>query len=86
MDVVRFEPGSGHSTEIEETLLKSLNAEMFVSRYANVSLGPKEWQEIKTEESSIYDWDSNSTYVKKPPFFENMADDPEGFKPIKDER
>ena len=72
--------------EIEETLLKSLNAEMFVSRYANVSLGPKEWQEIKTEESSIYDWDSNSTYVKKPPFFENMADDPEGFKPIKDAR
>ncbi|MEK9741286.1 MAG: aconitate hydratase AcnA, partial [Flavobacteriaceae bacterium] len=72
--------------EIEETLLKSLNAEMFVSRYSNVSLGPKEWQEIKTEESSIYDWDSNSTYVKKPPFFENMADDPEGFKPIKDAR
>ena len=72
--------------EIEETLLKSLNAEMFVSRYSNVSLGPKEWQEIKTEESSIYDWDSNSTYVKKPPFFENMSDDPEGFKPIKDAR
>ena len=59
---------------------------MFVSRYSNVSLGPKEWQEIKTEESSIYDWDSNSTYVKKPPFFENMSDDPEGFKPIKDAR
>ena len=72
--------------EIEETLLKSLNAEMFVSRYSNVSLGPKEWQEIKTEESSIYDWDTNSTYVKKPPFFENMSDDPEGFKPIKDAR
>ena len=31
-------------------------------------------------------WDSNSTYVKKPPFFENMSDDPEGFKPIKDAR
>ena len=72
--------------EIEETLFKSLNAEMFVSRYSNVSLGPKEWQEIKTEESSIYDWDTNSTYVKKPPFFENMSDDPEGFKPIKDAR
>ena len=72
--------------EIEETLKSSLNAEMFIKRYSNVSQGPKQWQEIKTEKSSIYNWDENSTYVKKPPFFENLSDDPEGFKPIKDAR
>ena len=72
--------------EIEETLKTSLNAEMFIKRYSNVSEGPKQWQEIKTENTSIYNWDSGSTYVKKPPFFENLSDKPEGFKPIKDAR
>jgi aconitate hydratase len=72
--------------EIEDTLRKALNAEMFVKRYSNVSEGPKQWQEIKTENTSIYNWDSGSTYVKKPPFFENLSDEPEGFKPIKDAR
>ncbi|MDA7452854.1 aconitate hydratase AcnA [Candidatus Pelagibacter ubique] len=72
--------------EIEYTLRESLNAEMFVKRYSNVSEGPKQWQEIKTENTSIYNWDSSSTYVKKPPFFENLSDQPEGFKPIKDAR
>ncbi|MDC6474339.1 aconitate hydratase AcnA [Candidatus Pelagibacter ubique] len=72
--------------EIEDTLRESLNAEMFVKRYSNVSEGPKQWQEIKTENTSIYNWDTSSTYVKKPPFFENLSDQPEGFKPIKDAR
>jgi aconitate hydratase len=72
--------------EIEDTLRESLNAEMFIKRYSNVSEGPKQWQEIKTENTSIYNWDSGSTYVKKPPFFENLSDKPEGFKPIKDAR
>jgi len=72
--------------EIEDTLRESLNAEMFIKRYSNVSEGPKQWQEIKTENTSIYNWDSGSTYVKKPPFFDNLPDKPEGFKPIKDAR
>ncbi len=72
--------------EIEETLKSSLNAEMFVKRYSNVSEGPKQWQQIKTIKSSIYNWEENSTYVKKPPFFENLSDQPEGFKKIEDAR
>ena len=72
--------------EIEDTLLRSLNAEMFIKRYANVSLGPKEWQEIKTDATSIYKWDDHSTYVKRPPFFDNMTDKPEGFRAIKNAR
>ena len=72
--------------EIEDTLKSSLNAEMFVKRYSNVSEGPKQWQEINTEKSDIYKWDEGSTYVKKPPFFENLSDKPEGFTAIKDAR
>ena len=72
--------------EIEETLKVSLSADMFIKRYSNVSEGPKQWQQIKTEKSSIYNWEDNSTYVKKPPFFDNLPDKPEGFKKIKDAR
>ncbi len=72
--------------EIEDTLKQSLNAEMFIQRYSNVSEGPSQWQKIKTEESSIYNWDEGSTYVKKPPFFDNLPDEPEGFKEIKEAR
>ena len=72
--------------EIEETLKNSLNAEMFIKRYSNVSTGTEQWKKIKTEKSSIYNWDESSTYVKKPPFFENLTDEPEGFKKILDAR
>lgn len=72
--------------EIEDTLKISLNPDMFIKRYSNVSDGPKQWQEIETENSSIYNWDENSTYVKKPPFFDSLTDEPEEIKAIKDAR
>ena len=72
--------------EIEDTLKKSLNPSMFVKRYSNISKGPEQWQKIKTDDSSIYNWDINSTYVKKPPFFENIKDTPEKFKNIENAR
>jgi len=72
--------------EIEDTLLISLNADMFKSRYDNVAQGPKEWQDINIEPGSIYEWDDGSSYVKRPPFFDDMTEDPEGFKEIKDAR
>lgn len=72
--------------EIEDTLKSSLNADMFIKRYSNVSEGPKQWQQIKTDKSSIYNWEENSTYVKKPPFFDNLPDQPEGFKKIENAR
>ncbi len=72
--------------EIENIMLKSINAKMFIDRYSNISEGPKEWRSIKTVDSSIYNWEDNSTYVKRPPFFDDLPDQPEGFKPIKDAR
>jgi len=72
--------------EIDDTLKNSLNADMFVKRYSNISEGPKQWQKIKTEPSSIYNWEENSTYVKKPPFFENLPDKPEDIKNINEAR
>ena len=72
--------------EIENTLSNSLNAQMFLNRYSNVSKGTEQWQKIKIKPSSIYNWDESSTYVKRPPFFDELPDEPEGFKQIKDAR
>ncbi len=72
--------------EIEELILTSISAEMFSKRYSKVSEGSSDWKKIKTTESNIYNWDDSSTYVKKPPFFEKMPDNPEGFKKIADAR
>ena len=72
--------------EIEDVLKKSLKPEMFNKRYSNISEGPIQWQKIKTEPTSIYNWQETSTYVKKPPFFENLPDEPEDIKDINDAR
>jgi len=72
--------------EIQDLILTSINAEMFINRYSNVSEGSKEWSSIETVDSSIYNWDDESTYVKRPPFFEGLPDQPKGFFEIKDAR
>ncbi|MDC0205385.1 aconitate hydratase AcnA, partial [Pelagibacteraceae bacterium] len=72
--------------EIQDLILTSISAEMFNKRYSNISEGSKDWKNIKTDGSSIYNWDETSTYVKKPPFFDNMSEKPEGFKKIENAR
>jgi aconitate hydratase len=62
--------------EIRETLEHALTADMFKSRYANVFEGPAEWQGVKTEGGMTYNWDSSSTYVQNPPYFEGMSMQP----------
>ena len=72
--------------EIQDLILTSISGEMFNKRYSNISEGSTDWKDIKTSDSSIYNWDETSTYVKKPPFFENMPEKPEGFKKISNAR
>ena len=60
--------------EIRETIAASLKPEMFESRYASVFDGEAEWQALPVpEESSLYAWDAESTYIQDPPFFQNMG-------------
>ncbi len=62
--------------DVGDALVTSLTREMFESRYGNVYAGPKEWQAIPTSGGTIYDWPDGSTYVKNPPYFENMGTEP----------
>ena len=60
--------------EIEEIQSKHLSSEMYKIRYADVFKGDDWWQDISVEEGELYQWDSQSTYVRKPTFFDNIAE------------
>ncbi|MFQ5707646.1 MAG: aconitate hydratase AcnA [bacterium] len=59
--------------EIQEAMRKSVKREMFVKEYAAVFTGDARWQALEIPSGDLYDWDPKSTYVKNPPFFENMS-------------
>ncbi len=70
--------------EVQDMVAQCLTPEMFKSRYADVFLGPKEWQDIKgAANSETYGWDSKSTYVQNPPYFEGMSHKPGTISDIK---
>ena len=60
--------------EINQILMSKLHSEMFKSRYSNVFQGDQHWQAIKTSTGDFFDWEPNSTYIRNPTFFENIAD------------
>src|SRR3546814_2267823 len=72
--------------EVAATIEKALTPEMFRRRYGNVSEGPAEWRTIDTAGGMTYQWDIGSTYVKSPPFFEDMTLDPEPVTDIRGAR
>ena len=59
--------------EIQSVLKQFLTPEMFQQKYQNVFEGSKVWQEFHTPETICYEWQKDSNYIKKPPFFEDDA-------------
>ena len=89
LDLARDPIGTGHdgkpvylrdiwpsSKEIEDFVGESVTSAMFKERYANVFTGDAHWQAIQVPGSLVYAWDAQSTYVRKPPFFDDMAAKP----------
>ena len=70
------------SSEIKEVLNKCLSEDMFKERYKNVFLGSKEWSDIEAEKGLTYNWDIGSTYIRYPPYFNDMSLDIEPLKDI----
>ena len=58
--------------EIQQIIDQSINTKMFKEKYAEIFKGTEEWQSLDATAKEIYDWDDNSTYIKNPPFFENL--------------
>jgi len=70
------------SAEVAATVRKSVKKSQFVSRYAEVSKGDAAWRKIKVAPSQTYNWQSRSTYVQKPPYFDGMTMEPEAVEDI----
>lgn len=60
------------TAEITETIRSAIDQEMFTKRYADVFTGDERWQSLSIPTGAIFDWDQNSTYVRKAPYFDNM--------------
>ncbi len=72
------------NAEIKKTVEACLTPQMFRDRYSDVFKGTKEWQEIAGNKSGkTYSWVDSSTYVKNPPFFEGMKQEPKNLNDIK---
>ncbi len=74
------------NSEIRNAVEKNVSPEMFKKQYSNALVGPKEWQKINTSSGDLYNWNSSSTYVQKPPFFDNQSNDDKEIKPIENAR
>ncbi len=62
--------------EVNDTVHAVVTRKMFLERYGDVFKGPTQWQAIKVEaDSDTYRWNSGSTYVQNPPYFEGMTMD-----------
>ena len=71
-------PSSG---EVADFIRKTINRELFQSKYADVFKGDANWQGIEVSGGMTYEWVSSSTYVQNPPYFEGMDREP---KPVTD--
>jgi aconitate hydratase len=65
------------AAEIEDVIAQAINADMFDDSYQDVFAGDAAWQSLPTPEGKTFAWDPESTYVRKPPYFDGMPDVPE---------
>ncbi|MGO4601413.1 aconitate hydratase AcnA [Terrabacter sp. 2YAF2] len=61
--------------DVERTIAASISQEMFTEDYADVFAGDERWQSLPTPEGDTFAWDGESTYVRKPPYFDGMSMD-----------
>ncbi|WP_370937254.1 aconitate hydratase AcnA [Amycolatopsis sp. cg13] len=62
--------------EIQETIDSAITQEMFTKDYADVFDGGERWKSLPTPTGKTFEWDAESTYVRKPPYFDGMAAEP----------
>jgi len=63
--------------EVQTTVDSCIDSEMYTSRYADVFAGDSRWQSLPTPTGNTFEWAADSTYVRKPPYFEGMGATPD---------
>ncbi|UYP20181.1 aconitate hydratase [Rhodococcus sp. Z13] len=72
--------------QIQEVIDDCVRAEMFDSGYQDVYTGDETWRNLDVPDSEVFEWKEESTYVRRPPYFENMPADPEPLRDIEGAR
>jgi aconitate hydratase len=72
--------------EIERVVADSIAAEMYTSGYSDVFAGDDTWRSLPTPEGATFAWDEQSTYVRRPPYFDGMPAEPTPVEEITDAR
>jgi aconitate hydratase len=67
--------------EVDEVMSQAITADMFASDYADVFAGDERWRNLETPSGDTFAWDEESTYVRKPPYFDGMPEEP---SPVRD--
>ena len=62
--------------EIQQVVNEAIASEMYTDGYVDVFAGDDRWRGLPTPEGDVFEWDPDSTYVRKPPYFEGMAREP----------
>ncbi len=65
-----------NSTEIQDVIAQAIGATGFSAAYADVFAGDERWQSLPTPTGDTFAWADDSTYVRKPPYFEGMQQEP----------
>ena len=61
------------AAEVQSTIDSSIDTAMFTKEYGEVFDGDERWRSLPTPDSEVFEWDSESTYVRKPPYFDGMT-------------
>lgn len=72
--------------EITEVLQTCISPEMYVHEYSNTYDGNPDWNKIPSPEQSVYAWEAGSTYIAEPPFFKDLASEPQPLRDIRNAR
>ena len=70
------------AAEIQETITASVRGEMFRSTYADVFTGDDQWRDLPVPEGELFEWEPDSTYVRRPPYFDDMPTSPPPFEDV----
>jgi aconitate hydratase len=74
------------AAEIDETIASSIDGEMYRSSYGDVYAGDERWQGLEIPSGNLYDWQEDSTYIRRPTYFDGMPAAPGRVEDIADAR
>ncbi|MBV8631192.1 MAG: aconitate hydratase AcnA [Silvibacterium sp.] len=72
--------------EVAEAISKSIDSEIFREEYATVADGDDNWKHLKFPVGDVYQWEADSTYIRRAPYFDNMPATPAAIEDIRDAR